>query len=72
MRTAILRSASSPSDGSTACARPGCLRNERDPKLAAILAADMVGYSRLAGVDEEGTLARLKTLRREPVDAGGR
>ena len=34
-------------------------------KLAAILAADVVGYSRLMGEDEEGTLARLNTLRRE-------
>jgi TolB-like protein/class 3 adenylate cyclase len=37
-------------------------------RLAAILAADVVGYSRLVGVDEEGTLARLRTLRREVVD----
>ena len=29
-------------------------------KLAAILAADVVGYSRLMGVDEEGTLAALR------------
>ena len=34
-------------------------------RLAAILAADVVGYSRLMGADEEGTLERLKTLRRE-------
>ncbi len=34
-------------------------------RLAAILAADVVGYSRLMGEDEEGTLSRLKTLRRE-------
>ncbi len=34
-------------------------------RLAAILAADVVGYSRLMGVDEEGTLARLKALRSE-------
>jgi adenylate cyclase len=34
-------------------------------RLAAILAADVAGYSRLMGVDEEGTLERLKTLRRE-------
>jgi hypothetical protein len=33
-------------------------------KLAAILVADVVGYSRLAGADEEGTLARLRPLRR--------
>jgi adenylate cyclase len=32
-------------------------------KLAAILVADVVGYSRLTGADEEGTLARLRTLR---------
>ena len=32
-------------------------------KLAAILVADVVGYSRLAGSDEEGTLARLRALR---------
>ena len=37
-------------------------------KLTAILAADIVGYSRLVGLDEEGTLARLKTLRRELID----
>jgi hypothetical protein len=34
-------------------------------KLVAILAADVVGYSRLVGLDEEGTLPRLKALRRE-------
>ena len=32
--------------------------------LAAILAADVAGYSRLTGADEEGTLERLKALRR--------
>jgi adenylate cyclase len=37
-------------------------------KLAAILAADVVGYSRLMGEDEEGTLARLKAIRREVAD----
>jgi adenylate cyclase len=37
-------------------------------KLAAILAADIAGYSRLMGADEEGTLARLKVLRRELID----
>jgi class 3 adenylate cyclase len=37
-------------------------------KFAAILAADVVGYSRLMGVDEEGTLARLKSYRRELID----
>jgi adenylate cyclase len=37
-------------------------------KLAAILAADIAGYSRLMGADEEGTLARFKLHRRELVD----
>jgi len=37
-------------------------------KLAAILAADIAGYSRLVGRDEEGTLARLRALRRELID----
>jgi adenylate cyclase len=37
-------------------------------RLAAILAADVVGYSRLMGVDEAGTLARLNSLRREVID----
>src|SRR5450759_2220747 len=37
-------------------------------RLAAILAADVAGYSRLMGTDEEGTLAALKTLRRELID----
>ena len=36
-------------------------------KLAAILAADVVGYGRLTGADEEDTLARLKALRRDLV-----
>jgi adenylate cyclase len=37
-------------------------------KLAAILVADVVGYSRLAGADEEGTLSLLRTLRGEVID----
>src|SRR5882757_1032504 len=37
-------------------------------RLAAILAADVAGYSRLMGADEEGTLDRLKAHRRELVD----
>src|SRR6516165_4539999 len=44
----------------------GPARVER--RLAAILAADVAGYSRLIGADEEGTLGRLKGLRREVVD----
>jgi class 3 adenylate cyclase len=37
-------------------------------KIAAILAADVVGYSRLAGADEGGTLARLRALRSDLID----
>src|ERR1700716_4122210 len=37
-------------------------------KLTAILAADIAGFSRLVGLDEEGTLARLRVLRRELID----
>src|SRR5579862_1507842 len=37
-------------------------------RLAAILAADIAGYSRLMGADEEGTLARLKALRADLID----
>jgi class 3 adenylate cyclase len=37
-------------------------------RLAAIVAADIVGYSRLAESDENGTLAAIKTLRREIID----
>jgi adenylate cyclase len=37
-------------------------------RLAAILAADVAGYSRLMGADEEGTLAHLKAHRRQLVD----
>jgi adenylate cyclase len=37
-------------------------------RLAAILAADVAGYSRLMGADEEGSLERLKALRRELLD----
>ena len=49
--------------GSTALASERVQR-----RLAAILAADVAGYSRLMGVDEEGTLARLKAHRRELID----
>ena len=44
----------------------GPARVER--RLAAILAADVAGYSRLIEADEEGTLRRLKALRAEVVD----
>ena len=38
-------------------------------KLAAILAADVAGYSRVVGLDEEGTIARIQALRREHIDS---
>ena len=38
-------------------------------RLSAILAADVVGYSRLMGDDEAGTLAQLKEIRQEVLDA---
>jgi adenylate cyclase len=44
----------------------GHTRSER--RLAAIFAADVAGWSRLMELDEEGTLARLKALRRELID----
>src|ERR1700678_1178634 len=37
-------------------------------KLAAILCSDVVGYSRLAGADEDRILARLRTLRSDLID----
>jgi adenylate cyclase len=37
-------------------------------RLAAVLSVDVVGYSRLMGIDETGTLARLKALRRDLMD----
>lgn len=37
-------------------------------RLAAVLAADVAGYSRLMGADEEGTLRRLKSCRRSLID----
>ena len=51
--------------------RRGAPEREAAPvrRIAAILAADVAGYSRLIGIDEEGTLARLKAHRRELVDA---
>src|SRR5262249_22260699 len=43
-------------------------RNRPERRLAAILAADVAGYSRLIGVDEEGTLHRLRSIRAEVID----
>src|SRR5271157_5710156 len=45
----------------------GCTVSETR-KLAAILAADVVGFSRLAGADEDRTLARLRALRSDLID----
>jgi adenylate cyclase len=45
------------------------LSEERvERRLTAILVADVVGFSRLMGADEEGTLAALKANRRELID----
>jgi adenylate cyclase len=45
------------------------LTTERvERRLAAVLAADVAGYSRLMGIDEEGTLAQLKAARKSLVD----
>src|SRR6516162_2064399 len=50
-------------------ARSGRVAEERvERRLAAILCADVAGYSRLMGADEEGTLAALKSDRRELID----
>jgi TolB-like protein/class 3 adenylate cyclase len=46
----------------------GALREPVERRLAAILAADVVAYSRLMGADEEGTLERLKGIRRQLID----
>ena len=45
-------------------AGPACVER----RLAAILAADVAGYSRLIEADEEGTLRRLKSLRADLID----
>lgn len=46
----------------------GCAVTIETRKLAAILAADVVGFSRLTGADEERTLARLRALRGDLID----
>jgi adenylate cyclase len=43
---------------------------QAERQLAAVVAADIAGYSRLMGTDEEGTLARLKACRRDLIDPG--
>ena len=52
--------------GSNASDLAGKLTDRR--KLIAVMYADMVGYSRLIGLDDAGTLQRLRTLRREVID----
>jgi class 3 adenylate cyclase len=42
--------------------------NQTQRRLTTILAADVAGYSRLTGADEEGTLARIRALRSELID----
>src|SRR6476646_6294040 len=48
----------------------GCILSSEhvERRLAAILAADVVGSCRLIGIDEEGTLAQLKALRKTLFD----
>src|SRR5215469_6217885 len=50
------------------CPASGGARMSESRKLAAILVADIVGYSRLAGADEDRILARLRTLRSDLID----
>src|SRR6195952_3143774 len=52
----------------TAAQDHGMNRASAERHIAAILVAHLVGYSRLMGLDEAGTLRRLKALRREVID----
>ena len=55
--------------GTETTTRGHVLTSERvERRLAAVLAADVAGYSRLMGIDEEGTLAKLKIARKAIVD----
>ena len=54
--------------GSSSSEAAGLASERVERRLTAILAADVAGYSRLTGADEEGTLERLRALRREVVD----
>ena len=47
---------------------PSDMSEDTERRLAAIVAADVAGYSRLMGADEDGTLAALKAHRRELID----
>src|SRR6516165_8138260 len=51
-----------------ACWEDVVVEERVERRLAAILCADVAGYSRLMGADEEGTLAVLKSDRRELID----
>src|SRR5713101_5877414 len=57
-------------DGRLASRAPGCVLSSEpiERRLTAILAADVAGYSRLIGADEEGTLAQLKAFRKTLLD----
>ena len=46
----------------------GMATNRMQRRLTTILAADVAGYSRLAGTDEEGTVSRLRALQQEVID----
>ena len=46
------------------------LRQQVERQLVAIVAADIAGYSRLMGADEEGTVAKIKACRRELIEPG--
>src|SRR4051812_27579594 len=60
---------SAASEGAPPYKNEGLLTGERvERRLAAILAADVAGYSRLMGADEVGTLEALKAHRRELID----
>jgi adenylate cyclase len=50
------------------CAKQSGALLSESRKLAAILAADVVGFSRLTGADEDRTLARLRALRSDLID----
>src|ERR1700752_3320532 len=43
-------------------------RNRAERWLGGILAADVAGYSRLIGIDEEGTLNRIRSIRADLID----
>ncbi len=54
--------------GRQAFAKVRCMGKDTQRRLAAIVAADIAGYSRLMEVDEEGTLAHLHVLRGDIID----